>query len=265
MSSIKQAAEEMLLQTISPFWKGLRDEENGGFYGYMDFDLKLDKKAEKGCILNSRILWFFSEAAMLTGRADLAEDARHAYQFFLKNCYDEANGGVYWSCDYTGKPQDTTKHTYNQGFAIYALSAYYRLTKDPVALAYAKKIFHLIEQHCTDSEGWLLFYHGVTGTCNGFVYSIGGAILDKDEPSKVLYRCGNFLLTPEKWYEERGFVPNVCFPCATLQDADTGRIALYYGCADSYVGLAFTTVDEVVDYIKTHDNAGPTDHEVGIR
>lgn len=141
MSSIKQAAEEMLLQTIIPFWKGLRDEENGGFYGYMDFDLKLDKKAEKGCILNSRILWFFSEAAMLTGRADLAEDARHAYQFFLKNCYDEANGGVYWSCDYTGKPQDTTKHTYNQGFAIYALSAYYRLTKDPVALTYAKRSF----------------------------------------------------------------------------------------------------------------------------
>ena len=63
MSSIKQAAEEMLLQTIIPFWKGLRDEENGGFYGYMDFDLKLDKQAEKGCILNSRILWFFSEAA----------------------------------------------------------------------------------------------------------------------------------------------------------------------------------------------------------
>ena len=97
------------------------------------------------------------------------------------------------------------------------------------------------------------------------VYSIGGAILDKDEPSKVLYRCENFLLTPEKWYEERGFVPNVCFPCATLQDAATGRIALYYGCADSYVGLAFTTVDEVVDYIKAHDYAGPTDHEVGIR
>ena len=62
---------------------------------------------------------------------------------------------MYWSCDYTGKPQDTTKHTYNQGFAIYALSAYYRLTKDPVALTYAKKIFHLIEQHCTDSEGYL--------------------------------------------------------------------------------------------------------------
>ena len=115
------------------------------------------------------------------------------------------------------------------------------------------------------SEGWLLFYHGVTGTCNGYVYSIGGAILDRDEPSRVLCRCSTFLLTPETDYEERGFVPNVCFPCATLQDADTGRIAVYYGCADSYVGLAFTTADEVVDYIKSHDSAGPADRELGRR
>lgn len=101
-------------------------------------------------------------------------------------------------------------------------------------------------------EGWLLFYHGVTGTCNGFVYSIGGAILDRDDPSRVLYRSRDFLLTPEEWYEERGFVPNVCFPCAALADGDTGRIAVYYGCADSYVGLAFTTADEVTAYIKAH-------------
>jgi len=115
------------------------------------------------------------------------------------------------------------------------------------------------------SEGWLLFYHGVTGTCNGYVYSIGGAILDIDEPSRVLYRCSNFLLTPEQWYEERGFVPNVCFPCATLQDGDTGRIAVYYGCADSYVGLAFTTVDEVVGYIKAYSRTSETDCEPGVR
>lgn len=115
------------------------------------------------------------------------------------------------------------------------------------------------------SLGWLLFYHGVTGTCNGFVYSIGGAILDRDEPSRVLYRCENFLLTPEEWYEERGFVPNVCFPCATLQDADTGRIAIYYGCADSYVGLAFTTVDAVVSYIIDHDDADEEDRSAGLR
>ena len=115
------------------------------------------------------------------------------------------------------------------------------------------------------SEGWLLFYHGVTGTCNGLVYSIGGAILDIDEPSKVRYRCQNFLLTPEEWYEERGFVPNVCFPCATIQDADTGRIAIYYGAADSYVGVAFTTLDEIVDYIKENSIVRESDSEIGRR
>ena len=114
-------------------------------------------------------------------------------------------------------------------------------------------------------EGWLLFYHGVTGTCNGFVYSIGGAILDREEPSRVLCRCKNFLLTPEEWYEERGFVPNVCFPCAALADGDTGRIALYYGCADSYVGLAFTTAEDVISYIKANSETSETDREAGIR
>lgn len=115
------------------------------------------------------------------------------------------------------------------------------------------------------SEGWLIFYHGVTGTCSGLVYSIGGAILDRDEPSKVLYRSGDFLLTPETPYEERGFVPNVCFPCASLQDAETGRIAIYYGSGDAYVSLAFTTADEVIAYIKAHDSAAEEDRAAGIR
>ena len=115
------------------------------------------------------------------------------------------------------------------------------------------------------NEGWLMFYHGVSSTCNGFVYSIGGAILDRDQPSRVRYRCRNFLLTPEESYEERGFVPNVCFPCATLQDADTGRIAIYYGAADTCVALAFTTVQLVVDYIKAHSEVNENDTELGLR
>lgn len=115
------------------------------------------------------------------------------------------------------------------------------------------------------SEGWLLFYHGVTGTCNGYVYSIGGAILDIENPSVVKYRCEDFLLTPEKWYEERGFVPNVCFPCATIQDSESGKIAIYYGAADSYVCLAFTKLDEIVDYIKGHSAVTVTDSEIGKR
>lgn len=114
-------------------------------------------------------------------------------------------------------------------------------------------------------KGWLIFYHGVVNTCNGYVYSIGAAVLDTDEPSKVLHRCENYVLTPEEWYEERGFVPNVCFPCAALTDAATGRIALYYGCADSYVGTAFTTVQEIYEYILAHDKLQPEDDTLGVR
>jgi len=113
------------------------------------------------------------------------------------------------------------------------------------------------------SEGWLLLYHGVANTCNGYVYSFGGAILDLDEPSMVKYRSRNYLLTPEKPYEEVGFVPNVVFPCATLHDPETGRITIYYGAADSVVAVAFTTVDILIDYIKsTSENVG-RDGELG--
>lgn len=102
------------------------------------------------------------------------------------------------------------------------------------------------------TEGWLLFYHGVSGTCNGFVYSMGAALLDKDNPSKVLYRTRDYILTPEMPYETTGFVPNVAFPCATLHDAETGRIAIYYGAADTYVAVAYTQLDELVDYMKAN-------------
>lgn len=102
------------------------------------------------------------------------------------------------------------------------------------------------------TEGWLLFYHGVSGTCNGFVYSFGAVILDIDDPSKVLYRTRDYLMTPEKLYETSGFVPNVLFPCANLYDAETGKIAIYYGAADTYTAVAFCQVDELLAYIKAN-------------
>jgi beta-1,4-mannooligosaccharide/beta-1,4-mannosyl-N-acetylglucosamine phosphorylase len=102
------------------------------------------------------------------------------------------------------------------------------------------------------SEGWLLIYHGVCYTCNGFVYSTGAALLDIDNPSKVLYRCKDYILTPEEPYETTGFVDNVVFPCAALCDADTGRIAMYCGAADTYVSVAYAQMDELVDYIKNN-------------
>ncbi|TVP96050.1 MAG: glycosylase [Acholeplasmatales bacterium] len=113
------------------------------------------------------------------------------------------------------------------------------------------------------SEGWLLFYHGVTQTCNGFVYSMGAALLDLDEPSKVLYRAKQFCLTPETPYEEVGFVPNVIFPCATLCDNETGRIAIYYGAADSTVALAYTTLECIIAFIKEHHETVKEEHLLG--
>lgn len=144
-----------LLSDIIDFWKGLHDGQFGGYYGYMGQDLRLDKQAEKGCILNSRILWFFSEAAMLTGRQDLWEEADHAYAFLMDHCLDRERGGVYWSTTYDGTPLDTTKHTYNQAFTIYALSSYYLLTKKEQALDTAYGIFNRIESTCRDQEGYL--------------------------------------------------------------------------------------------------------------
>lgn len=102
------------------------------------------------------------------------------------------------------------------------------------------------------NEGWLLFYHGVTTTCNGYVYSTGAVLLDLEDPSKVLYRTRDYLMTPEKDYETVGFVPNVAFPCAAIADAPTGRIVLYYGAADTYTALAFCQVDEVLGYLKNN-------------
>ena len=102
-------------------------------------------------------------------------------------------------------------------------------------------------------EGWLCFYHGVITSCNGFTYSMGAMIVDRDEPWKVLHRADRYLLSPRETYEFVGDVPNVVFPCAALADEDTGRIAIYYGGADTVVGLAFTTVDETINYIKEHD------------
>jgi len=99
-------------------------------------------------------------------------------------------------------------------------------------------------------DGWLIIYHGVINTCNGFVYRMGCALLDINEPWKVLLRSKYYILGPQKIYECVGDVPNVVFPCASLTDGDTGRIAIYYGCADTVTGLAFTTVDELMKYMK---------------
>lgn len=187
-----------LLDDIITFWKGLRDDIFGGYYGYMSQELEVDKTAEKGCILNSRILWFFSEAAMLTLRQDLREEADHAYDFLMRHCLDPENGGVFWSVTYDGKVLDDTKHTYNQAFTIYALSSYYLLTHKQEALDTAFAIFDRIEDTCRDGEGYLEAFTRDWQPESNEKLSENGVLADKTmntllhvfEGYSNLYRCG---------------------------------------------------------------------------
>ena len=99
-------------------------------------------------------------------------------------------------------------------------------------------------------EGWLLFYHGVLTSCNGFVYSFGAALLDLDEPWKVIARSRDYLISPQKQYEQVGDVQNVTFPCAALLDAPTGRLTIYYGAADTVTCLAHGYLNDIIDFVK---------------
>lgn len=102
------------------------------------------------------------------------------------------------------------------------------------------------------SEGWLLIYHGVLTSCNGFVYSAGTALLDLERPWKVIARSRHYILSPQTLYECVGDVPNVVFPGAALCDAQTGRLAIYYGAADTVTALAFGYVEELIDFTRKH-------------
>ena len=155
MREFVKEIDRHLREDLIPFWEGLKDETYGGYYGYLSYDLKLDPKSEKGCILNSRILWFFSNAWKLLGWENLKADAEHAYRFLKEHCLDPEYGGIYWSLTYDGQAKDDTKHTYNQAFAIYALSSYYDASGDPEALTLARTLYRLIEENCQDEYGYL--------------------------------------------------------------------------------------------------------------
>jgi len=98
-------------------------------------------------------------------------------------------------------------------------------------------------------EGWLVLYHGVLTSCNGFVYSLGAALLDLDEPWNVVARGPDYLLSPQVPYEQVGDVPNVVFPCAALVDRDADRISIYYGAADTVTCLAHGHLSEILDFV----------------
>lgn len=152
---LAQEASAHLRERIIPFWRSLRDDTYGGYYGYVDYGLHVDREAEKGCILNSRIAWFFSRCFLELGDPALLREAEHAFRFMRERCFDAEHGGLYWSVTFAGEPLDTTKHTYNQAFSIYALSEYYEASGDPEALRLAMEQFQLIESRMRDEIGYL--------------------------------------------------------------------------------------------------------------
>ncbi len=149
-----QQIEKHLKQRLIPFWEGLADWHWGGFYGHLSYNLELDKEAVKGVILNSRILWFFSNAYLTLKDPELLKYGEHAYLFLRDFCLDRDFGGVYWSMTCDGKVEDETKHTYNQAFAVYALSSYYAASGREEALKLAYALYELIETRCRDEGGY---------------------------------------------------------------------------------------------------------------
>ena len=158
IGQLKSDIRRELTEGIIPFWKGLMDNTNGGYCSYLSYDLVADRSAPHGCILNSRILWFFSSAYIYLRDDALLRAAAHAYEYMHDVCTDREYGGVYWSMNIDGTPEDTTKHTYNQAFAIYALSAYYEASRKDAALDDAIALYHIIEDKCRDAEGYLEAY-----------------------------------------------------------------------------------------------------------
>ena len=153
LATMQTEMQRHLNDTILPFWSSLKDERFG-FIGYVGSDLQRDPGYMRGCILNSRILWFFSKAFLLLKEEELLALADHAYDALLRMT-DVENGGVYWAMNADGTVNDETKHTYNQAFAIYALSTYAEAKHSPAALEKAHGLFQLIEGRMRDEKGYL--------------------------------------------------------------------------------------------------------------
>ena len=197
---MKQEMQDVVENNILRFWLDkMVDDEHGGFYGRIDAGEVLHPEAEKGAILNARILWSFSAAYRVLGNPEYLDAATRAKDYIIDHFIDKEYGGVYWSLDYLGNPLDTKKQFYAIGFAIYGMSEYARATGDREALECALQLFDCIEEHAFDSE-----YNGYIEACTrewGEIADMRLSELDANfpksqnthlhiiEPYANLYRC----------------------------------------------------------------------------
>ena len=144
--------EEELTGNILPFWMTyVVDRVNGGFYGAVTHDLQVHNEVPRSAILCARILWTYAAAFRRLGAEAYRSMARWAYDYLTRVFWDREHGGVYWEVDLRGNPVSDRKHHYAQAFGIYGLSEYYRATQEPESLRLAQTLFHLLEQHASDS------------------------------------------------------------------------------------------------------------------
>ena len=161
MQALSAAIEHELLSNILPFW--LRygvDSEFGGFRGQITNDLRIDPYANKGLILNARILWTFSRVYDVYRTEEFRNTAQRAYEYMLRHFHDDLYGGFYWMVDYQGTPTDTRKRIYGQAFVIYALAEFYRATGQQHALDMALETYRVIEKISYDrvNQGYFETY-----------------------------------------------------------------------------------------------------------
>lgn len=145
---MKEEFKIELVDNILPYWMNrMQDDDNGGFYGQIDGYDRVQLNANKGAILNARILWTFSAAYRILNKDEYRQIAQRAFNYIETYFIDKEHGGAYWELDYKGNPVNMKKQVYAQGFMLYGFSEFYRATGNPKALHLAKEFFRIIEDH----------------------------------------------------------------------------------------------------------------------
>jgi mannobiose 2-epimerase len=140
-----------LITNVLPFWENYSPDPSGGFYGAIANDGTPDVEADKGLVLNARILWTFSAAYRTFEVENYKKLADRAQRYLIDYFADPEYGGMYWSVNPYGIPVDTDKQTYGLAFAIYAFAEHYRATGDAVSLERAVNIYNTLEYYAYDA------------------------------------------------------------------------------------------------------------------
>lgn len=150
MAQLKDDMYAELLSILSYWESNMQDDDNGGFIGTIDHNDIKNYSAEKGAVLNARILWAFSAAYPVTKQESHLQIAQKAFEYIINNFYDKVHGGIFWSLDADGTPKDTRNQIYALAFTIYGMSEFYAVTKNDDALQLAVNLYEKIEKYSFD-------------------------------------------------------------------------------------------------------------------